>query len=61
MVINYREVTRGIVICFAQHRGPGSSVEEGGLVVGEEQIVPVGVVYRVDYLEIQFNLIGLLG
>jgi hypothetical protein len=36
-------------------------VEEGGLVVGEEQIVPVGVVNRVDYLDIQFSLIGLLG
>ena len=58
MVINYREVKRGVVIRFAQYRGPGGSVEEGGLVVGEEQIVPVGVFYRVDYLDVQFSLIG---
>ena len=61
MVINYREVKRDVVICFAQHRGPGSSVEEGGLVVGEKQVVPVGVVNRVDDLDVQFSLIGLLG
>ena len=55
MVINYREVKRGVVICFAQHRGPGGGVEEGGLVVGEEKTVPEGVVNRVDDLDVQFS------
>ena len=61
MVINYREVKRGVVIRFAQHRGPGRGVKKARLVVGEEEVVPVGVLNRVDYLDVQFSLIGLLG
>ena len=36
---------------------PGRGVEEGGLVAGEEQLVPVGKFNRIYDLEVQFFMV----
>ena len=52
-VFNYREIQRLIPVRLAQNPGPSGGLEEGGLWVREEEIVPVGVGAGVDDLDVR--------
>ena len=51
-VFDCGEIEWLVPVGFAQHLGPGGGVEEGGLVAGFEQGVPVGVSRGVDNLDV---------
>lgn len=53
-VIDDGEIEWFVPVGFAQHLGPGGGVEEGGVRLREEEIVPVGVGAGVDDINVHW-------
>ena len=54
-VLDDGEIEGFVSIGFTQDPGPGGGVEKGGLGMGTKQFVPIGVLYGVDDLNVQWN------